>query len=115
MLLSRSWAAKLKGTLQMDMSYATIPIFGVQRRLYRERKLAYMVRSAERPNNDHIYSLDTKIGSSISFTKGGKDNFSSQNTYFIPTQEELEGWWNVSFDGVACKEQAGDGVWVKPP
>ena len=35
MLLSRSWAAKLKGTLQMDMSYATIPIFGEQRRLYR--------------------------------------------------------------------------------
>ena len=27
MLLSRSWAAKLKGTLQMDMSYATIPVF----------------------------------------------------------------------------------------
>ena len=24
MLLSQSWAAKLKGTLQMDMSYATI-------------------------------------------------------------------------------------------
>ena len=29
MLLSRSWASKLKGTLQMDMSYATIPIFSV--------------------------------------------------------------------------------------
>jgi hypothetical protein len=28
MLLSRSWASKLKVTLQMDMSYATIPIFG---------------------------------------------------------------------------------------
>jgi hypothetical protein len=28
MLLSRSWATKLKGTLQMDMSYATIPVFG---------------------------------------------------------------------------------------
>jgi hypothetical protein len=28
MLLSRSWATKLKGTLQMDMSYATIPLFG---------------------------------------------------------------------------------------
>jgi hypothetical protein len=36
MLLSRSWAAKLKGTLQMDMSYATIPVFGQDRRLYRE-------------------------------------------------------------------------------
>jgi hypothetical protein len=28
MLLSRSWGAKLKGTLQLDMSYATIPVFG---------------------------------------------------------------------------------------
>ena len=28
MLLSRSWEAKLKGTLKMDLSYATIPIFG---------------------------------------------------------------------------------------
>ena len=28
MLLSRSWAAKLKGTFQMDMSYATILVFG---------------------------------------------------------------------------------------
>ena len=27
MLLSRSWSTKIKGTLQMDMSYATIPIF----------------------------------------------------------------------------------------
>jgi hypothetical protein len=45
MLLSRSWAAKLKGTLQMDMSYATIPIFNQERRLYREVLLKYMVRS----------------------------------------------------------------------
>lgn len=27
MLLSSSWATKLKGTLQMDMCYATIPIW----------------------------------------------------------------------------------------
>ena len=33
MLLSRPWATKLKGTLQMDMSYATIPVFTEQRRL----------------------------------------------------------------------------------
>ena len=29
MLLSRSWATKLKGALQMDMSYATIHVFGM--------------------------------------------------------------------------------------
>ena len=28
MLLSRSWAKKVRGTLEMDLSYATIPAFG---------------------------------------------------------------------------------------
>ena len=35
MFLSRSWAEKLKGTLKLDMSYATIPIFYQEIRLYR--------------------------------------------------------------------------------
>jgi hypothetical protein len=36
MLLSSSWAAKFKGTLQIDMAYAIIPVFIQERRLYRE-------------------------------------------------------------------------------
>jgi hypothetical protein len=37
MLLSRSWIKKIGGTLQMDLTYATIPVFGGEhRRLYRE-------------------------------------------------------------------------------
>ena len=43
MFHSISWSTKLKGTLQMDLSYTTIPIFGEQRRLYREVRLSYMV------------------------------------------------------------------------
>jgi hypothetical protein len=44
MLLSRSWGAKLGGSLQLDMTYATIPIFnGPFTRLYRETRLAYIV------------------------------------------------------------------------
>ena len=35
MLLSRSWSTKLKGTMQMDFSYATIHVFNQQRRLWR--------------------------------------------------------------------------------
>jgi hypothetical protein len=50
MLLSRSWAAKLKGTLQMDMSYAIILFFGQDRRLYREFLLKYMVSKKSQPN-----------------------------------------------------------------
>ena len=51
MLLSRSWSAKPKGSLQMDMSFATIHIFGEQRRLYKEVILAYMVSSKDKPKN----------------------------------------------------------------
>ena len=69
----------------MDMSYNTIPIFGVQRRLFREKNLAYMVTSTERTNNHPVYSLDTKMGSVILFAKGCKDSCSSQNIAFVPT------------------------------
>ena len=55
------------------------------------------------------------MGSIIFFTGGGKDNFSSQNASFVPTQEEMEGLWNVNFNGEKCKEGAGAGVWVKQP
>ena len=34
MLLSRSWGATLQGSLQLDMSYATISVFGQPKRLY---------------------------------------------------------------------------------
>jgi hypothetical protein len=41
MLLSRSWIKRFGGTLQMDLSYATIPVFGGEhRRLYKEAQLA---------------------------------------------------------------------------
>ena len=65
MLLSRSWATKLKGTLQMDMSYATIHVFGEQRRLYRENRLAYMISSPKYPKNHPIYSVEIDSGYAI--------------------------------------------------
>jgi hypothetical protein len=44
LLLSRSRGAKLGGSLQLDMTYATIPVFGGQFTwLYRETRLAYTV------------------------------------------------------------------------
>jgi hypothetical protein len=67
MLLSRSWVAKLKGTLQMDMSYATIPIFGQDRRSYREFFLKYMVSNKAQSNKHPIYYAETDLGSSIFF------------------------------------------------
>jgi hypothetical protein len=63
MLLSRSWASKLGGSLQMDMTYATIPVFGGEtRRLYRGTKLVYTISDHNHPNNYHVYSKDQDLG-----------------------------------------------------
>ena len=88
---------------------------GYREGFFREKNLAYMVTKAERPNNHPIYALDTEMGLAIFFTKGGKDSCSSQNVAFVPTQEELEGVWDVIFDGETCKEGAGARFWVRPP
>jgi hypothetical protein len=66
MLLSRSWIKRLGGTLQMDLTYATIPVFGGEhRRLYREAQLAYIISDEANPTNHPIFALDTDLGSSV--------------------------------------------------
>jgi hypothetical protein len=66
MLLSRSWGAKLGGSVQLDMTYATIPIFGGQfTRLYRETRLAYTVSDPQNPNNYPVYVVDQDLGNCI--------------------------------------------------
>ena len=66
MLLSRSWIKILGGMLQMDLTYATILVFGEEhRRLYREAQLAYIVSDEENTTNHPIYALDTDLGSSL--------------------------------------------------
>jgi len=66
MLLSRSWIKILGGTLQMDLTYATIPVFGGEhRRLYREAQLAYIISDESNPTNHPIFALDTDLGSSL--------------------------------------------------
>ena len=65
MLLSRSWGEKLQGTLQLDMSYATILVFGQPKKLYRETLMNYMVSSAEQPQNYPMYYVHSDMESFI--------------------------------------------------
>ena len=65
MLLSRSWGAKLQVTIQMDGTYATIPVFSQLRRLYRESHMKFMVSSPEKPENSPIHSVHTDLDSFI--------------------------------------------------
>ena len=66
MLLSRSWGAKLQGTMQMDGSYATIPIFGQLRKLYRETQMKFLVSSPEKPKKSP-FILYTQTSTPSSF------------------------------------------------
>lgn len=124
MLLSRSQAAKLKGTLQMDMSYATIHVFGQQRRLYREKQLAYMVSGPDRPNNHPIYVIDTDIGASIFYNdlcleEEGKNEpeipeKKSEQLQEKPISDQADdddnGLWNMDFDRIVSREGVRVGV-----
>jgi ribonuclease HI len=66
LLLSRSWSKILGGTLQMDLSYAIVSVFGGElKRLYRENQLAYIISDGKNFVNHPIYALDTDFGSCI--------------------------------------------------
>jgi len=65
MLLSRSWGTKLQGSLQLDMSYATISIFSQPKKLYRDTLMKYVVSSKEKPQNFPIYLVHSDMDSFI--------------------------------------------------
>ena len=66
LLLSRSWIKRLGGTLHINLTYATIPMFGGEtKRLYRENRLAYIISNERNLVNQTIYAVDTDFGSCI--------------------------------------------------
>lgn len=65
MVLSHSWGEKLQGSLQLDMSYATIYVFGKPRKVYRETLMKYMVSNEEKPQIFPIYSMHSYMDSFI--------------------------------------------------
>jgi ribonuclease HI len=115
-LLSRSWMKRLGGTLQMDLSYATIPIFGgVNRRLYRESQLAYVISDEKNPSNHPIYAVDTDMGSCIlQFDDSLSDTLllrkPPDQTPVQPTEIAEDDLWTMFFDGACAKESAGAGI-----
>jgi hypothetical protein len=111
-LLSRSWMKRLGGTLQMDLSYSTIPVFGgVNRRLYRESQLAYIISDEQNPANHPIYSVDTGMGSCIlQFDDSLSDSLLLKKPTFQSTEVEENDLWSMFFDGACSKETVGVGV-----
>jgi ribonuclease HI len=114
MLLSRSWIKRLGGTLQMDLTYATIPVFGGEhRRLYREAQLAYIVSDEANPTNHPIFSLDTDLGSSLlQLTNSPEPPLQLRKQPISPHEDSpsTTSVWKMFFDGASSKDGAGAGI-----
>jgi ribonuclease HI len=114
MLLSRSWIKRLGGTLQMDLTYATIPFFGGEhRRLYREAQLAYIVSDEANPTNHPIFALDTDLGSSLLQITETPEAPLQIRKKPILNQEippPTTSVWKMFFDGASSSIGAGAGV-----
>jgi ribonuclease HI len=116
MLLSRSWAKKVGGTLQMDLSYATIPVFGGEhRRLYREVRLAYLVSDHENPSNHPIYAVEDELGSSIFHISDKTTEASVRKVTPAEEKNTENSVWKMFFDGSCSKEGSGDGIVLISP
>jgi hypothetical protein len=110
------------------MSYATVPVFGQQRRLYRETLMKYMVSSQEKPHNYPLYSAHSDLDSFILYNDSHTEEQDTQLTEDVTSQDEgpesgeatkIENeiaedfpaeFWSMDFDGVVSKEGAGAGV-----
>lgn len=87
MLFYRSWGAKLKGTLQLDFSYATIHVFEKLRKLYRENKMKYMTNSKEKSINHPIKAIHTDLESFILYND---DSLNDVNSHLVEVEDVLE-------------------------
>jgi ribonuclease HI len=117
LLLSRSWRKRLGGTLQMDLSYATVPVFGGEvKRLYRENQLAYIISDEKNSVNHPIYALDTDFGACILQID---DSQPAPLQLTKPTYQQTDGEstpiWSMFFDGASTKDSAGAGVVLISP
>jgi hypothetical protein len=103
----------------MDLSYATIPVFGGEhRRLYKEAQLAYIISGEENPANHHVFSLDTDLGSSILKLIDALETPLEIRKKYATLSEEpsLTNFvWKMFFDGASSKEGVGVGVLIVSP
>ena len=98
------------------MSYATISVFGQQRKLYRETLMKYMVSSVEKPQNFPIYSVHFDMDSFILYNSDHdkKEITVVEQKYKTTDNENIfhESLWHLDFDGSVNRLGVGVGVWI---
>jgi hypothetical protein len=122
LLLSRSWGAKLRGSLQLDMTYTTIPIFGGKfTRLYRKMRLAYTVRDPQNPNNFPIYIANQDLGNCILYFDDSlygctkENDIDHEESGYMTEAMCSTSIWKKQIDGALSFEGPGEGVLFVAP
>ena len=101
----------------MDLTYATIPMFGGEtKRLYRENQLAYIISNERNSVNHPIYAVDTDFGSCILQIDDSQQTSVqlTKPTYQHP-EEVTTVVWKMYFDGASTQNLAGAGVVLISP
>jgi len=95
----------------MDLTYATIPVFGGEhRRLYREAQLDYIVSDEADPTNHPIFSLKTDLGSSLLQLTDAPETplqIRKQPTSDREIPPPITSMWEMFFDEASSSEGAG--------
>jgi hypothetical protein len=95
----------------MDLSYATIHVFGGEQwRLYMEVRMDYLVSDHENPTNHPIYVVDDDIGSSIFHMSDQMEKISVRKTSTVVWDREDNFVWRMYFDGACSREGSGVGI-----
>jgi hypothetical protein len=116
MLLSRTWAKKVGGSLQMDLTYATIRMFGGEhRRLYIEVRLAYIVNDHHNPRNHPIYAVEDEIGLYVFHLNDHELEMPVSQHIDQPLIGHSNKVWKMYFDGSSSKEGSGIDILLISP
>lgn len=74
----------------MDMSYATIPVFGQTRILYRETLMKYLVSKKDKTHNTLVYSTHLDLDSFFIYNEDEVTQTKKENEKDISAPEHSE-------------------------
>ena len=107
MLLSREWAAKLGGSIQMDLSYTSIPIG--EKALYRLMN--------EKPMTEHVETPEYLFKEAMQPTEEVGNYMVMENYWEEPRQHPFptSQVWKIHFDGAKSRHGVGAGIILISP
>jgi ribonuclease HI len=114
MLLFRSWIKILGENLQMDLSYATILVFGVENiRIYKEAQIAYIISDEANTTNHPIFAIDIDLGTNMLQLIDTPQTPIEIRNNPITSYEDLPPntlVWKMIFNGSSSRVSVGFGV-----